>query len=165
MKLEDFEKIVNPFKSAECKSVFLTPQKKLLPPPPPPASPKENEKELSNHKKTDCDGGTSTTKDWVQVAGLSRLTGSSTDLPELPHVCGFDLGYQAECVTNAMKLGGRVLLLIKWKGRKEPELVPSDIARWKCPQLLIQYYQKRLTWNNDQECESNIPLHLSRVNN
>ena len=35
---------------------------------------------------------------------------------------------------------------MKWKGASEEDLVFSDEARYKCPQIVIKYYENRLRW-------------------
>lgn len=35
---------------------------------------------------------------------------------------------------------------MKWKGSNESDLVPISEAKVKCPQVVIDYYQKKIVW-------------------
>lgn len=61
---------------------------------------------------------------------------------------GFDRGMEAEEILGATETNGEVHFLIKWKGVNDAELVPSKIANIKIPQMVIAFYEARLTWSN-----------------
>lgn len=62
-------------------------------------------------------------------------------------VTGFDKGLEAEEILGATETSGEVHFLIKWKGMNDAELVPSKIANVKIPQMVIAFYEARLTWS------------------
>jgi len=43
---------------------------------------------------------------------------------------------------------GELMFLVKWEGVVKPELVPSRIVNKQSPQLVIKFYEDRLTWNS-----------------
>lgn len=45
---------------------------------------------------------------------------------------------------------------VKFKYVKKPELIPIAIARKKCPQLLIKYYESRIYWRENGILIKNI---------
>lgn len=72
---------------------------------------------------------------------------SSSEASEKPKLSGFERGLVAEEIKGAIKVGPKIMFLMKWKGTDEEELVFSDIARYKCPPIVIKYYEERLRWS------------------
>lgn len=46
-------------------------------------------------------------------------------------------------------------LRVKWEGITKPELVPSRIVNKQSPQLVIKFYEDRLTWNSSGGSSNN----------
>ncbi|XP_074593670.1 chromobox protein homolog 1-like [Brevipalpus obovatus] len=59
---------------------------------------------------------------------------------------GFDRGLQPEKITGAIRFENQLLFMIKWKGCKKLDIVPAREANLKCPDVVIDYYQRRLRW-------------------
>ncbi|RWS22010.1 chromobox protein 1-like protein [Leptotrombidium deliense] len=59
---------------------------------------------------------------------------------------GFERGLEAKKIVGALMEGGIMKFLMKWKDCDAEDLVPASEANIKCPQVVINFYQKRLQW-------------------
>lgn len=61
---------------------------------------------------------------------------------------GFARGLKPEKIMGATESDGHIKFLIKWENSVETEMVLAKEANVKCPQLVIDFYEERLTWHN-----------------
>lgn len=61
----------------------------------------------------------------------------------------FDTGLEADKIIGATDINGALAFLVQWKNSNKAMLIPSKLARVKCPQLVIDFYEQRLAWHSE----------------
>ncbi|XP_011191481.1 heterochromatin protein 1 isoform X1 [Zeugodacus cucurbitae] len=102
---------------------------------------KSEEKTSAGSKKKRRDSLKSET-DNESVSDVSSRTSERT---------GFDRGLEAEKILGASDSSGGLTFLIQFKGVDQAEMVPAAIANVKIPQMVIKFYEERLSWYSDNE--------------
>jgi len=69
---------------------------------------------------------------------------------------GYNRGLVPETLMGATDIyDGELMFLVKWEGVAKPELVPSRIVNKQSAQLVIKFYEDRLTWNSTNATNNN----------
>lgn len=62
---------------------------------------------------------------------------------------GFQRGLIASKILGATDTSGKLMFLMSWKNSNYIDLVPAQVANVKCPQVVIKFYEERLTWQSN----------------
>ena len=75
-----------------------------------------------------------------------RPFNNTNQVPSSNNINGFDRGYEPEKILGATDSAGELMLLVKWRHSDEADLVPARIANFKCPKLVIDFYEQHSFW-------------------
>jgi PAB1-binding protein PBP1 len=75
----------------------------------------------------------------------TKETNKSTEKKQNP----FESGFEPEKIIGATDIHGELAFLVQWKNSNKAMLIPSKLAREKCPQLVIDFYEQRLAWHQE----------------
>lgn len=61
-----------------------------------------------------------------------------------PDLGGFP---EPECIIGSTDRKGELMFLVKWKNSGDVALLPAHEASARCPQVVIDFYEQKLTWH------------------
>ena len=62
---------------------------------------------------------------------------------------GFERGLSAEQIVGCTTSGAQLFFLVKWKDTDLCDLIESKEANDRCPDLVHQFYEDRMTWDSE----------------
>ena len=60
---------------------------------------------------------------------------------------GWDKGWAPREIVGINSLNSTLVFLVKWTN-EEQTIVLSEVAKFRCPQLVIQFYEKNSVWDD-----------------
>ncbi|CAF0986615.1 unnamed protein product [Adineta ricciae] len=94
------------------------------------------------------------------IASTDEVNNNSTSSTKRPRIeieqTGYHRGLLPEKLMGATDIyDGELMFLVKWKDVNKPELVPSRIVNKQSAQMVIKFYEDRLTWNSTATSTNN----------
>ncbi|XP_034030887.1 chromobox protein homolog 3 isoform X2 [Thalassophryne amazonica] len=63
----------------------------------------------------------------------------------------FSTYLEPECIIGSTDRQGELMFLVKWKNSEDVALLPAREASTRCPQVVIDFYERKLTWHCGDE--------------
>ncbi|XP_031329940.1 chromobox protein homolog 1-like isoform X2 [Photinus pyralis] len=81
------------------------------------------------------------------------ITSSGCETPDVSKkkVIGFDRGLKPERILACTNTNGQLLFLMQWKNSTKVDLVPSVEANMRCPEVVIDFYERHIVLNFSKE--------------
>mgnify|MGYP003574393823 CR=1 FL=1 len=129
----DSESTWEPSENLDCPDLIATYENKA----------KKDKEEKKKKRKTEDEEAPSSSK-----AKKKKVVEEEDSKPR-----GFDRGLRPDRIIGATDSSGELMFLMKWKDSDEADLVPARQANIRCPQIVIAFYEERLTWHthNDED--------------
>lgn len=58
---------------------------------------------------------------------------------------------EPECIIGSTDRRGELMFLVKWKNSEDVALLPAREVSARCPQVVIDFYEQKLTWHCSED--------------
>lgn len=58
---------------------------------------------------------------------------------------------EPECIIGSTDRRGELMFLVKWKDSEDVALLPAREVSVRCPQVVIDFYEQKLTWHGSED--------------
>uniref|UniRef100_A0A8C6T2B8 Chromobox homolog 3b n=1 Tax=Neogobius melanostomus TaxID=47308 RepID=A0A8C6T2B8_9GOBI len=58
---------------------------------------------------------------------------------------------EPECIIGSTDRRGELMFLVKWKNSEDVALLPAREVSVRCPQVVIDFYEQKLTWHSSED--------------
>uniref|UniRef100_A0A3B4ABE3 Chromo domain-containing protein n=1 Tax=Periophthalmus magnuspinnatus TaxID=409849 RepID=A0A3B4ABE3_9GOBI len=58
---------------------------------------------------------------------------------------------EPECIIGSTDRRGELMFLVKWKNSEDVALLPAREVSARCPQVVINFYEQKLTWHCSED--------------
>ncbi|KAM3614268.1 uncharacterized protein V6R79_011856 [Siganus canaliculatus] len=65
---------------------------------------------------------------------------------------------EPECIIGSTDRQGELVFLVKWKNSEDVALLPAREASARCPQMVIDFYERKLTWHCGDEDQARMDI-------
>ncbi|XP_028835863.1 chromobox protein homolog 3b [Denticeps clupeoides] len=79
-------------------------------------------------------------------SGAQEPSEERTGIPE-----DYTSHLEPECIIGSTDKEGELMFLIRWKDSEEVALMSAREASMRCPQMVISFYEEKLTWQSAEE--------------
>uniref|UniRef100_A0A3P9L0E6 Chromobox homolog 3b n=1 Tax=Oryzias latipes TaxID=8090 RepID=A0A3P9L0E6_ORYLA len=104
--------------------------------------PEENEEEQSEQTLVPKEEMTEQETEIVSGDKYDEQSDAPTDLSNY---------LEPECIIGSTDRKGELMFLVKWKNSEDVALLPAREASTRCPQVVIDFYEQKLTWHCGDE--------------
>ncbi|XP_062278324.1 chromobox protein homolog 3b isoform X2 [Scomber scombrus] len=87
----------------------------------------------------------------MQSQQQSHTVHSDSNILESDTPTNLSTYLEPECIIGSTDRQGELMFLVKWKNSDDVALLPAREASARCPQVVIDFYEQKLTWHCGDE--------------